>query len=111
MLTEDDLKLRMKFAKYIKKYYDDGLWSSGICFYLDAKHFIHKTNPMDQQRPQKVWSGEKKMKALLRVALQGEIKRGMVVKWPVFLLLYHLVKGFATASITRNLVVNYLLNL
>ena len=33
LLTENDLKLRMKFAKDIKKYYDDGLWSSGICFY------------------------------------------------------------------------------
>ena len=26
MLTENDLKLRMKFANDIRKYYDDGLW-------------------------------------------------------------------------------------
>ena len=50
LLTENDLKLRMKFEKYITKYYDDGLWLSGICFYLDAKHFVHKTNPMDQAK-------------------------------------------------------------
>ena len=35
----------------------------------------------------------------------------MVVKWQVFLFLYDLVKGFATAGITRSLVVNYLPNL
>ena len=32
LLTESDFKLHMKFAKGITKYYDDGLWSSGICF-------------------------------------------------------------------------------
>ena len=100
--------LGIKFAKDIKKYYDDRLWSSWICFYLDAKHFIHETNPIDQAKAQKVWSGEREMKSLLRVALQREIKQGMVAKWPDFLLLYHLTKGFAIASITRNLIVKYL---
>ena len=47
------------------------------------------------------------MKVLLRVVLQRE----MVLKWQDFWLLYHLVKAFAIASITRKLVVNYLLNL
>ena len=47
LLKENDLKLSMKFAKDIKKYNENGFWSSGICFYLDAKHFIPKTNPMD----------------------------------------------------------------
>ena len=49
-LTENNLKLRMKFSKYVKMYYEDGLRSSGICFYLDAKHFIHKANPMAQTK-------------------------------------------------------------
>ena len=30
LLTENDLKLRTKFAEDIKKCYDDGLWSSGM---------------------------------------------------------------------------------
>ena len=51
------------------------------------------------------------MKALLRVVLQREIKKGRVAKLQVFLLLYHLVKRFAIVSITRNLIVNHLLNL
>ena len=32
LLTGNDLKLRMKFAKDKQKYYDDGLWLSGILF-------------------------------------------------------------------------------
>ena len=52
----------------------------------------------------------KVMKALLRVVLQREIKHGIVAKWQVFLLLSHLVKGFAIGNITKNLVVNYFLN-
>ena len=50
------------------------------------------------------------MKALLKVVLQRKIKQGMGAKWQVFLLLYPLAKGFAIVSITRNLVVEYLLN-
>ena len=66
---------------------------------------------MDQQRPQNVWSGEQKMKALFKFVLQREIKQGMLAKRQVFLLLYCLVKGFDIVSITKNLVVKYLLNL
>ena len=76
MLTEDDLKLRMKFAKYIKKYYDDGLWSSGICFYLDAKHFIHKTNPMDQAKAPKSLVRRKKNEGLAKGCTSRRNKAG-----------------------------------
>ena len=33
------------------------LWSSGICLHLDAKHFIHKINPTDQEKAPKslIW--------------------------------------------------------
>ena len=54
LLTENNLKLPTKFEKDIKKCYGDGLWSSRICFYLDAKHFIHKTNLMNQAKAQEV---------------------------------------------------------
>ena len=93
-------------------HYEDGSWFSGICFYLDAKHFIHKTNTMYQTKSPKhlVWRKEK-MKALLRVVLQKEIKQDMVAKWKVLLLLYHWVKRFAIVSTARNLAVNYWLNL
>ena len=51
------------------------------------------------------------MKALFKFVLQREIKQGMLAKRQVFLLLYCLVKGFDIVSITKNLVVKYLLNL
>ena len=37
------------------------------CFYLDAKHFAHKTNPMEQAKARKSCSGERKMKMFLKV--------------------------------------------
>ena len=50
----------MKFAKDIKKYCDLGLSQSGIYFYLNAYHFIHKTNPIDQAKSPKsfIWRKE-----------------------------------------------------
>ena len=109
LLTKNNLKLHIKFAKDIRKYFDDQLRSSGICFYLDVKHFTHKINLMDQVKAPKSLIWRKKNE--IKVVLQGEIKQGMVAKLQVFLLLYHLVKGLNTASITRRLVVNFLLNL
>ena len=111
LLTENVLKVRMKFAKDIKTYYDDGLRSSGICFYLDAKHFMHKTNPIDEAKGPKSLVWRKKNEGLAKVCTSKGNKAGHGGRVASFLLLYHLVKGYATASITRNLVVNYLLNL
>ena len=66
LLTENNLKLPMKFAKDIRKYYDDVLWSSGICFYLDANHFIHTINPMDQAKAPKSLVWRKKNEGLIK---------------------------------------------
>ena len=85
--------------------------SSGICFYLDAKHFMHKTNPIDEAKDPKSLVRRKKNEGLAKVCTSKGNKAGHGDRVASFLLLYHLVKGYATASITRNLVVNYLLNL
>ena len=66
LLTANDWKLRMKFAKDTKEYYDNGLSSSGIWFYLDAKHFIYKTNPMDQVKAPKCLVWRKKNEDLFK---------------------------------------------
>ena len=58
--------MRMKFAKYIKKYCDDGLWQSGINFYLDAKHFVHKTNSVNQAKAPKSLVWRKKTEGLIK---------------------------------------------
>ena len=76
LLTENNLKLRMKFAKDIKKYYDNGLWSCGICFYLNAKHFIHKTKPMDQAKAPKRLVWRKKNEGLVKSCTSKGNKAG-----------------------------------
>ena len=111
LLTIKDLKLCMQFAKDIQKYYDDGLSSSGICFYLDAEHFIHKTNPMNQAKTPKSLVWRKKNEGLIKGCTSKGNKAGHGGKVASFLLLYRLAKGFAMVSITRNLAVKYLLNL
>ena len=66
LLTENDLKLLLKFAKVIKKYYDDGLSLSAICFYLYAKHFVQKTDLMDQVKAPKRLVWKKKNEDLIK---------------------------------------------
>ena len=66
LLTANDWKLLMKFAKDTKECYDDRLSSSGIWFYLDAKHFIYKTNPMDQVKAPKCLVWRKKNEGLFK---------------------------------------------
>ena len=77
LLTESELKLRMKFAKDITKYYDDGLCSSGICFYLDAKHFIHKANPMDRAKTPKSLVWRNKNEGLIKGCTSKGNKAGL----------------------------------
>ena len=110
LLTENDLKLCMKFAKDIKKYYDNGLWSSEIYFYLDAKHFINKTNPIDQAKAPKILVWRKKNEGLIKGCTSEGNKTGHGGKVASFFVAISLGKGFTIVSITRNLVVKYLLN-
>ena len=45
-LTEDDLKVRLNYARTIKKTkLPESFWKEGIAFYLDGVTFAHKTNP------------------------------------------------------------------
>ena len=81
------------------------------CSYLDAKHFIHKANAMDQAKAPKSLVCRKKNEDLIQGCTSKENKTGHGGKVASFLLLYHLVKVFAIVSIRRNFVVNYLLNL
>lgn len=59
-LTDKDLKKRLKFARKIKREYDDSLWTEQIAFFLDAVSFIHKFNPADQARAPwgRIWRKE-----------------------------------------------------
>ena len=86
LLTGNDLKLRKKFANDIQKHYDNGLPSSRIFFHLDAKHFMHKANPMGQAKAPKCLVWQKKNEGLIKGCTSKRNKAGMV-------------KGFAIASL------------
>lgn len=49
-MSTEDLNNRIKFAKSIRREYSRDLWTDDICFYLDGKSFIYKSNPKDQAR-------------------------------------------------------------
>ena len=83
----------MKFVKDIKKYYENGLWSSGICFYLDAKHFIHKTNPMDPEKAIKRLVWRKKNEGLTKGSTSKGNKAGYGGKVTGFFVAISLGKG------------------
>ena len=50
ILTRKDLKLRLKFARKVRRILPKSFWTEGIGFYLDGASFTHKTNPFDQAR-------------------------------------------------------------
>ena len=50
ILTENDMKIRLKFAKHAKKVLSNDIWSKEICFYLDGAGFTHKLNPCQNAR-------------------------------------------------------------
>ena len=58
LLTEKDLKLHMKFAKDIKKYYDNGRLEHAFISKLSTS-CINQIQWI-RQRLQKLWPGEKK---------------------------------------------------
>lgn len=48
VLTRNDLKLRLAFAKKVRARLSPTIWTDGIGFYLDGTGFTHKYNPYDQ---------------------------------------------------------------
>ena len=64
ILTENDIKIRLKFAKHAKKVLRKDIWTKGISFYLDGTGFTHKMNPCQDAR--------RKGKKTWRKASEGE---------------------------------------
>ena len=48
LLSEKDVKERLKFAKNIRKDYSTDVWKDNVDFYLDCVSFWYKRNPADQ---------------------------------------------------------------
>ena len=47
-LTRKDLKIRLPFARKVKRILNPEFWKCGISFYLDGVSFTHKLNPSEQ---------------------------------------------------------------
>ena len=50
VLTKNDLKLRLKFPRKVRRKLPANFWEEGVGFYLDGASFTHKMNPFDQTR-------------------------------------------------------------
>lgn len=66
LMSKEDLKKRVKFARDMIKNHSPDLWTKEISFYLDATSFVHKTNPADQARAPKSREWRKKKEGLKR---------------------------------------------
>ena len=47
---QNDLKLRLSFARKVRRKLPANFWEEGVGFYLDEASFTHKMNPFDQAR-------------------------------------------------------------
>ena len=83
LLSEKDLKERLKFAKHMRKDYSKDVWKDDVAFYLDCVNFWYKRNPADKASAphSRVW--RKKCEGLMRgcTAKGGKVgSGGKVVK-------------------------------
>ena len=82
-----------EICKRHKNYYDSGLRSSGICFYLHAKHFIRKINPMDQAKAPKILVWRKKNEGFIKGCTSKTNKAGHGGKVASFFVVISFGKG------------------
>ena len=64
ILTEKDVRIRLKFARHAKKALAQDIWSKEISFYLDGAGFAHKYNPCENARATKSMTWRKKNEGL-----------------------------------------------
>ena len=58
VLTKSDLKLKLKFARKVRRKLSKDFWTGGVGLYLDGASFTHKMNPFDPAKAPRamVWS-------------------------------------------------------
>lgn len=64
LMSANDLKERLKFARKVKRLLSTNVWQEGISFYLDGAGFQHKYNPCDEARSSKTLAWRRKKEAL-----------------------------------------------
>ena len=87
LVTDLDLKKRVRFAKKMTREYPPNVWTDCIAFYLDATSFAHKFNPMDQARAPGARARQRRSEGLnqhctakeSKVGSGGRVVKAMVV--------------------------------
>lgn len=84
LMSERDMKIRLDFARMMKKYYKASIWTEHIAFYLDGVSFAYKRNPLDQARAPsgRVW--RKRSEGLMQGCLSKGKKEGTGGKYAKF---------------------------
>ena len=59
ILTKNDMKLRLRFARKVRCKLSANFWKEGAGFYLDGTNFTHKTTPFEQARAPRVMAWRK----------------------------------------------------
>ena len=75
ILTKNDLKLRLNFARKFRRKLPANFWEEGVGFYLDGASFTHKMDPFDQARAPRARPGESLDKDLISVSLEKEVMK------------------------------------
>lgn len=92
LLTPDDLKKRVKFArKMIRRPAD--FWCTDVAFYLDGVSFVYKTNPQDQGRAPKSRIYRKRSEGLSRSCTAKGKKEGTGGRYAKFVVAISHGKG------------------
>ena len=64
LLTQNDLKLRLKFARKVKSLLSENFWKKGISFYFDGAGFQHKYDPLSEARSTKTMAWRRRDEGL-----------------------------------------------
>ena len=86
ILTENDTKIRLQFARHAKKMFAEDIWTNEISFYLDGSGFTHKVNPCENARRKcrKTWRKPKEGEMLYCTGADSrEGDNGKVAKFMV----------------------------
>ena len=80
LMSVEDHKKRVKFAKHMRRNYCPDVWKKDMCFFLDGTSLTYKRNPLDQAlAPQgRVW--RKKSEGLAHGCLSKGRKEGTGAK-------------------------------
>ena len=64
LLSRKDIKIRLWYARKVKRLLPNDFWTNGISFYLDGTSFTHKCNPCDQAKSRRSMVWRKKCEGL-----------------------------------------------